>query len=272
VRDGSQPSTDRVELEELAKLEAIALHAAQAGAAVIRKAAGEPRKIGTKTSATDVVTQTDLDSELAIIKVLLEATPHAGIIGEEGGSTNGTARLQWVIDPLDGTVNFLYQVPLFAVSIAAALDGVFVAGAVLEVPSGEVFVAHLRGGARRLSSDGTVHSLDASGCADLSNALVTTGFSYDHRFRTVQATVVSNLIGEVRDVRCFGSAALQLCWVAAGRIDAYFERDIKLWDWAAGSLIARESGVTVELPCPENEDLVYAATPAISGLLRPLLF
>jgi myo-inositol-1(or 4)-monophosphatase len=255
-----------------AELERIALRAAQAGAVVIRAGADTPEKIGTKTSATDVVTQTDVDSEKAIINVLLAATPDAGVIGEEGGSTNSHARLQWVIDPLDGTVNFMYRIPLFAVSIAAALDGVFVAAAVLDVPSGEVFVAHVNGGARRILPNGTIHPIRSSDCVELSSALVTTGFSYDHQLRTVQASIVAGLIGEVRDVRCFGSAALQLCWVAAGRTDAYFERDIKLWDWAAGSLIARESGVSVELPCPENEDLVFAATPGIGATLRPQLF
>jgi myo-inositol-1(or 4)-monophosphatase len=166
--------------------------------------------------------------------------------------------LQWVIDPLDGTVNFLYGVPLFAVSIAAALDGEIVAGAVIDVLRGELFSAHLGGGARL---DGA--PIAVSGCTFLPRALVATGFSYQAQLRDLQGEVAHRVLARARDLRCFGSAALELCWVACARVDAYFQRDTEIWDRAAGALIAAEAGARTELPCPENGDLVLAATPAV---------
>ena len=239
------------------ELERIATEVGRQAADVVAAAYGRALAVGTKSSASDVVTQTDLDAESLIRDLLLEATPFAGIIGEEGGTSGATERLQWIIDPLDGTVNFLYGVPIFAVSIAAALDGVLVAGAVVDALRGDVFSAHLGGGARL---DGA--SISTSPCSSLQNALIATGFSYTSRLRALQGDIVSRLLPNARDIRCFGSAALQLCWVGSGRVDGYFERDIKIWDWAAGALIAEEAGASVELPCPENDGLVLAATPA----------
>jgi myo-inositol-1(or 4)-monophosphatase len=201
-----------------------------------------------------MVTQTDLRAEELVSRLLRERTPCAGFLAEEGGKTTPAARLQWVIDPLDGTINFLYGVPLFAVSIAAAVDGEVVAGAVLDVLRGELFSAHLGGGARR---DGK--SISVSSCVSLPEALVATGFSYQAELRSLQGEVAQRLLSRARDLRCFGSAALELCWVACGRLDGYFQRDTELWDRAAGALIAQEAGARVELPCPENDDLVIAA-------------
>jgi myo-inositol-1(or 4)-monophosphatase len=166
--------------------------------------------------------------------------------------------LQWVIDPLDGTVNFLYGVPLFAVSIAAALDGEIVAGVVIDVLRDERFSAH-RGGGARLDGE----PITVSGCALLPSALVTTGFSYRAALRDLQGQVAHRVLSRARDLRCFGSAALELCWVACARADAYFQRDTEIWDRAAGALIAAEAGARTELPCPENDDLVIAASPAV---------
>lgn len=264
-----------------AELEVLAIQSVVRAAVVIRRGAIDPSAIGTKTSQTDVVTQTDLDSEQTVIELLRAATPEAGFIGEESPADSRAARLQWVIDPLDGTVNFLYRVPLFAISVAAAIEGVFVAGAVLDVPRGEIFAAHKGGGARcgQVGAEITLRSVSAddlrpmvsSSCHELSACLLATGFSYDSGLRLQQGHTVSTILGSVRDIRCFGSAALQLCWVADGRIDAYFERDIKIWDWAAASIIATEAGVHLELPCPENNDLVFGAAPGIARSLRPLL-
>jgi myo-inositol-1(or 4)-monophosphatase len=176
------------------------------------------------------------------------------------------APLHWVVDPLDGTVNFLYSLPVIAVSIGAAVDGAIVAGAVADVVRGETFSAASGLGAR---VDG--RPIEVSSCRGLAQALVATGFSYRARIRSHQGEVVRRLLPEVRDIRCFGSAALELSWVAAGRVDAYFERDIKLWDYAAGSLIAGEAGALVELPCPENDGLVIAAPPAVFDDLRVIV-
>lgn len=245
------------------ELEGIAISTADAAAALIRDAYGHARRVAEKSSPTDVVTQTDLDAEQLIRKMLAAATPSAGMVGEEDGSSHPTRRLQWIIDPLDGTVNFLYGIPIFAISIAAALDGEVVAGAVVDVLRHEMFSAHIGGGSRLNGQ-----AISVSSCTDFSKALVATGFSYKADLRDVQGAIVHRLASQCRDVRCFGSAALEACWVACGRLDGYFERDIKLWDFAAGILIAREAGALAELPCPENNDLVVTSTPAIFSTFR----
>jgi len=249
---------DRGEPPEPPELERIASAAARAAAALIAGADGRPDLVARKSSPTDVVTQTDLQAEALVRRLVREETPAAGVLGEEGGTTAPGARLQWVIDPLDGTVNFLYGVPIFAVSIAAAVDGDVVAGAVIDVLRDELFSAHLGGGARR---NGELISV--SSCASLPDALVATGFSYRAEQRALQGEVAHRLLSRARDLRCFGSAALELCWVACARVDGYFQRDTEIWDRAAGSLIADEAGARIALPCRENDDLVIAAAPDV---------
>ena len=212
------------------ELERIAAAVARAAATVVTDAHRRPVAVGSKVSPTDVVTETDLRAEALIRRLLAEATPGAGALGEEGGATLPAARVQWVIDPLDGSVNFLHGVPVFAVSIAAAVDGEVVAGAVVDVLRGELFSAHSGGGASQDSVP-----ISVSGCTTLAEA------------------------------------ALELCWVACGRVDAYYQRHTELWDHAAGALIAAEAGAEVELPCPENGDLVVAAEPGIFDDLRAVV-
>jgi myo-inositol-1(or 4)-monophosphatase len=243
---------------EPAALERIAASTARAAATVVTAAYGRADPVARKSSPTDVVTQTDLRAEDLIRRILRERTPAAGVVGEERGDSEPGARLQWVIDPLDGTVNFVHGVPVFAVSIAAALDGEVVAGAVVDVLRGELFSAHLGGGARH---DG--ESISASSCASLPDALVATGFSYRADVRAAQGEVAHRLLSRTGDLRCFGSAALELCWVACARLDGYYQRGTEIWDRAAGALIASEAGARVELPCPENRDLVMAAARGI---------
>jgi myo-inositol-1(or 4)-monophosphatase len=255
-------------IHDLRELETVAVSVARAAAALIRANVGRATRLGEKSSPTDVVTPTDLDAEQLIRRRLAEATPGMRVLGEEGGQTptpadGDAARLQWVVDPLDGTVNFLYSLPVMGVSVAAALDGDVVAGAVVDVLSDESFSASAGQGAR-LGGGPT----GISQCQSLAQALVMTGFSYRADIRSRQGNIVRSLLPAVRDIRCFGSAALQLCWVGAGRADAYFERDIKVWDYAAGALIAREAGAVTELPCPENDGLVIAAPPAVFDALR----
>jgi myo-inositol-1(or 4)-monophosphatase len=251
VPDGAAPPAP-------AELERVAADVARSAAALVTETYGRPHPVGQKSSPTDVVTQTDLRAEGLIRQLIEEATPAAGVLGEEGETTEPGARLQWVIDPLDGTVNFLYGVPLFAVSIAAAVDGEVVAAAVIDVLRGELFSAHLGGGARL---DG--EPIAVSDCSSLPSALVATGFSYKAQLRDLQGEVAHRLLSRTRDLRCFGSAALELCWVACARVDAYFQRDTEIWDRAAGALIAAEAGAWTELPCPENGDLVLAAPPGV---------
>jgi myo-inositol-1(or 4)-monophosphatase len=179
-----------------ADLERLAATTAQTAAALVTATYGRPDPVGQKSSPTDVVTQTDLRAEELIRRRLLESIPDAGILGEEGETTQPGARLQWVIDPLDGTVNFLYGVPLFAVSIAAALDGEIVAGAVIDVLRDELFSAHLGGGARL---DGK--PIEVSRCTLLANALVATGFSYQAALRDLQGEVAHRVLSRARDLR-----------------------------------------------------------------------
>jgi myo-inositol-1(or 4)-monophosphatase len=248
------------------ELERVASTAARAAAEVVTGAYGQPRPVGRKSSPTDVVTQTDLRAEERVRRLLLAATPGAGILAEEGGTTAPGARLQWVIDPLDGTINFVYGVPLFAVSIAAAIDGDVVAGAVVDVLRDELFSAHRGGGAR---CDGG--PISVSSCSSLPQALVTTGFSYRAELRDIQGEVAHRILSRARDLRCFGSTALELCWVACARVDGYFQRDTEIWDRAAGALIAEEAGARIEMPCPENDGLVIAAGPDVFEDLRSVV-
>ncbi len=253
------------------ELETVAASVARAAAALIRTHLGRATKLGAKSSPTDVVTRTDVDAEELIRRLLADATPDAGVLGEEGGqaptpSGRQRTRLQWVVDPLDGTINFVYSLPVMAVSVAAALDGGVVASAVVDVLSDETFSASAGNGAR---VDGD--RIEVSGCPSLARALVLTGFSYTAQIRGRQGNIVQALLPAARDIRCFGSAALQLCWVGAGRADAYFERDIKVWDYVAGAHIAREAGALIELPCPENDDLVIVASPAVFEELRTVV-
>lgn len=249
-----------------AALEAIASRVAEAAAELIRSRRPDHRAPPTKSSPTDIVTSTDLASERFIREQLLAATPAAGFVGEEHAASGVERALQWVVDPLDGTVNFWYGLPVFAVSIAAAVNGAVVAGAVVDIASGERFSA-----ARGLGSRCAGRPIVTSDCDTLAQALVTTGFSYRADLRADQGALVAELLPSVRDIRCFGSAALQLCWVGCARSDAHFERDIKLWDYSAGALIAAEAGATVELPCPENGGLVMAAASEVFDPLRRLV-
>jgi myo-inositol-1(or 4)-monophosphatase len=225
-----------------AALERIAATASRTAADLVGAAYGSPGAVGSKSSPTDVVTQTDVRAEEVIRRCLLDATPEAGFLGEESGTSEPAARLQWVVDPLDGTVNFLY------------------------VLRGELFSARLGGGARCNGE-----AIAVSDCTALPQALVVTGFSYQADQRALQGEVVHRLLPRVRDIRCFGSTALELCWVACGRADAYYQGGTEIWDRAAGALIAAEAGATIELACPENDDLSIAATPGVFDELWPLI-
>ena len=247
-------------------LENAAVAAAQQAAELIRGVIGNGAALRTKSSPTDVVTPTDLRAEQLIRRELERSVPGSSFIGEEYPEHEGTAGIAWVIDPIDGTVNFLYDLPVIAVSIAAEIDGVVVAGAVCDVLRHETFSASREMGARR---DGD--AISSSSVEDLAAALVATGYSYDAVKRAEQATVVGRILPAARDIRSMGSAALQLCWVGCGRLDAYYERDLKRWDIAAGALIAREAGAVVEFPSVDNGDLTVTAPPAIFDSLRSLL-
>lgn len=249
-----------------AELEAVAVDVAGSAAAFLRGVTGTGEALRTKSSPTDVVTAVDIQSEEFIRGELLRRCPDSSIVGEELADEVGGSGVGWIVDPIDGTVNFLYDLPVFAVSIAATRDGTVVAGAVADVLRGEVFSAALGSGARL---DGV--PIAAASSDGLAQALVATGFSYHAERRRQQAAALARVLPATRDVRAFGSAALHLCWVANGRCDAFFEHDLRVYDWAAGALIATESGAQVELPHELNDDLVFAASPTIFGPLRELI-
>lgn len=222
----------------------------------------------TKSSPTDVVTELDTASERLITARLLAARPDDGLLGEEGGSRPGTSGVRWVVDPVDGTVNFLYRLPAWAVSIAAEADGEAVAGVVYDVPRDVTWTATLGGGAFR---DG--EPVRASTATTLTQTLLATGFSYESARRARQGPIVADLLPQVRDIRRIGSGALDLCSAAAGHVDAYYEQGLHAWDLAAGGLIAREAGCRVEglHGAPAGRPLVIAAPPRLFDLLHAQL-
>jgi myo-inositol-1(or 4)-monophosphatase len=234
---------------------------------------GRPEVVHTKSSPTDVVTEMDRRSEALITGRIHAARPGDTVLGEEGGQTpGGSRRVRWVVDPLDGTVNYLYGLSDWAVSIAAEVDGAVVAG-VVEIPRrGETFTAVARQGAW-LHRDGSATSLRCNPGVPLGQALVATGFGYDSARRQVQGEVVAALLPHIRDIRRGGSAAVDLCSVAAGRVDAFYERGLNYWDYAAGGLIAREAGATVGglAGKPESTSMTIAAGPELYRQLETFL-
>jgi len=230
--------------------------------------------VDTKSTPTDVVTASDHALEALIRERLAALRPGDVVVGEEHGSTAGESRTVWLVDPIDGTVNFLYGMPWYAISVAAVRDGVSVAGAVFEPASGRLWSAAIGAGA---TCDG--RSLRVSDATDVSLSLLGTGFSYRPERRVRQARMIGGMLPHVRDVRRAGSASLDLCAVAAGWADAYLEHGCNWWDWAAAALIAQEAGAFVRTPGPIGSvppddglgaDALFAATPAIAEALAAL--
>ena len=237
----------------------VAVDAARMAGALLRERVqrGAEREVTSKSTPTDLVSEADLAAEHAIRELLRERRPHDGFIGEEGGSEEGTSGLSWVVDPLDGTVNFLFGIPQWCVSVAVRDEQGTLAGAVYDANRDELFTA-TRGGPALLMAKGD-EAVELAGPpagrggAELATAMVATGFAYDADVRTAQARVLARLIPRVRDIRRCGSAALDLAWTAAGRYDAYFERTVKQWDIAAGALVCERAGLVVmELPVHEH--------------------
>jgi myo-inositol-1(or 4)-monophosphatase len=241
--------------------------AREAGEMLLAKRPARPEVLATKSSPTDVVTALDRASEELIRARIKEVRPDDAILGEEGGIT-GEGRVRWVVDPIDGTVNFLYGVPEWAVSIAVEVDGEVVAGVVNVVPRGEVFTA-ARGGGAWLAGE----RLRCNSGVPLEQALIATGFGYEPGRRAVQAEVLAQVLPRVRDIRRSGSAASDLCSLAAGRVDGYYERGPQEWDYAAGGLVAAEAGARLGglhgKPC--NPGLTLCAAPGLFEELHDLL-
>jgi myo-inositol-1(or 4)-monophosphatase len=226
----------------------LATGAARSAAALIRSSTARGITVAaTKSSPVDVVTEADRSAERLIRQEIGRARPDDAFLGEEGDDVSGTSGVRWVIDPVDGTVNLLYGIPQYAVSIAAEVDGEVVAGVVLNAATGVEYTAYSdeRGGGLHAERDG--HPIRARATVPLAERLVSTGFAYDAALREMQATALVRLIPHVRDIRRLGSCALDLCGVAEGTIDGYFEEGVNLWDYAAGGLVARAAGATVEV-------------------------
>ncbi len=213
---------------------------AAGGLLLERFVAGGEQAVGSKSSPTDVVSEADYAAERAIRELLAARRPGDAILGEEGGETQAGEGLRWIVDPLDGTVNFLFGVPQWCVSVAVYDDEGGLAGVVFDPLRDEIFCGE-RGGPATMNGA----PVTGSTRADLASALVGTGFAYEAAVRETQAAVVARVLPVVRDVRRMGSAALDLAWTAAGRYDAFYERGVQAWDIAAGSVLCECSGLVV---------------------------
>jgi myo-inositol-1(or 4)-monophosphatase len=272
------------------ELLALAIAAARMAGALLAERArhGFEREVASKSTPTDLVSEADVASQRAIRELLRERRPDDGFLGEEESESEpGTSGLQWVVDPLDGTVNFLFGIPQWSVSIAVRDSAATLAGVVYDANRDELFCATRTGPAlmrsrergevtleRRLGEDVSRERRtgeDATpGGGELASAMVATGLSYDADVRRAQARVLERVVPRVRDVRRIGSAALDLCWTAAGRFDAYYERTVKQWDIAAGALVCERAGLEIRA-LPEREGLPWGILAAPAALAGPLL-
>jgi myo-inositol-1(or 4)-monophosphatase len=244
-----------------AELLDVALEAARAGAGELLGRFGRQDGVRTKSTPTDPVSDADLAAESAVRRVLSSRRPSDSILAEEGGASagaEGDGEVRWIVDPLDGTVNYLFGIPAFAVSVACEDSSGTRAGVVLDPVRDECFAA-------TRSGDATLNGVAFGGferASSLSLALVATGFGYDAALRARQAAVVSRVLPRARDIRRVGSAALDLCWSACGRFDAYYERGLKTWDAAAGALICERVGLVVrELPAADEDPFGLLVAP-----------
>ncbi|ATL31007.1 inositol monophosphatase family protein [Streptomyces formicae] len=268
-KDPKDPKVSKAPETLKAELLDVALEAALRAGTFLRD--GRPDDLGvaaTKSSAVDVVTEMDIASEKLITGFLAERRPADGVLGEEGASSEGSSGVQWVIDPIDGTVNYLYGRPDWSVSIAARKDGETLVGVVHAPMRGETYRAVLGEGAFVNDRPARVRPAPPFG-----EALVGTGFGYLTERRVRQAEVARHLIPQVRDIRRGGSAAIDLCDVAVGRLNAYYERGLNPWDFAAGDLVAREAGALTGGRPGEalSGELAVAAPPGLFETLQGLL-
>ena len=249
----------------------VAVRAARAAGTLLleRFQSGEQHDVTSKSTPTDLVSEADVEAERTIRELLVQLRPHDGFLGEESGGGTGSSGLRWVVDPLDGTVNFLFGIPQWCVSIAVQDEHGSLVGAIYDPCRGELFTA-IRGEAPTLEGPLGVRTLTSPLRDDLATAMVATGLAYDARVRAAQAQVLARLIPCVRDIRRFGSAALDLAWTAAGRFDAYYERTVKPWDIAAGTLICEGAGLEI-VGLEERQDLPWGILVGAPALCQALL-
>jgi myo-inositol-1(or 4)-monophosphatase len=266
------PTGGAGDTHEANALLALAVEAATTGGALLleRVSRGAERSVASKSTPTDLVSEADLASEHAIRELLAARRPNDGFVGEEGDHAEGTSGLRWVVDPLDGTVNFLFGIPQWCVSVAVADRDGTIAGAVYDPNRDELFSATRDGRAMRAGPHGEAELSGSVRDDELSTAMLATGFAYDADVRAAQARVLARVLPRVRDVRRLGSAALDITWTAAGRYDGYFERTVKQWDIAAGALICERAGLRV-LELPVHEQLPWGILVTRPALAEPLL-
>jgi myo-inositol-1(or 4)-monophosphatase len=246
----------------------LAERAARAGGEVLMEYYGRPPVgVGVKSSATDLVSDADREAERAIRELLASERPGDGLVAEEGSRAESDSGRRWIVDPLDGTVNFLYELPAWVVSVALEDAEGLAAGVVHAPVLGETYCA-VRGGGAWMAESG--RRLAVSGCDRLERAMVATGFSYEPARRAKQAEVVARLLPLARDIRRAGAAALDLAWTAAGRLDAFYESGLNPWDWAAGHLLVEEAGGVTGWLDGDPPVLLAAATQTLLDDLRPL--
>ncbi len=272
----TDPTTAKSTIPELPELLDVAMEAAATAVELIHTNRPASLQVHTKSSATDHVTNMDIASEDAIRRVITTRRPHDSLLGEEHGGTIDPERLTWVIDPIDGTTNYLYDHPGYAVSIAAMTGGTSVVGVVADPTHGRTYRAALDMGAHCVSSGSPSRAipLNLSAPPPLDEMLVATGFGYESGQRAGQGLLVASLLPRIRDIRRMGAAANDLCSVASGRVDAYYEAGLSIWDLAAGQLVASEAGASVEAieGGPAKPGSVLVAHPDRIGALRSLLF
>jgi myo-inositol-1(or 4)-monophosphatase len=246
----------------------LAERAARAGGEVLLSYYGRaPEGLGSKSSDTDMVSDADREAERAIRELLSVERPGDGLVAEEGSRAEADSGRRWIVDPLDGTINFLYELPAWAVSVALEDASGVAVGVVHSPVLGETYCA-VRGGGAWMAENG--RRLAVSGCDRLERAMVATGFSYEPARRAQQAEAVARLLPLARDIRRVGAAALDLAWTAAGRLDAFYESGLNPWDWAAGHLLVEEAGGVTGWIEGQPPVLLAAATPALLEELRPL--
>lgn len=248
----------------LVDLAETALEAARAAAAVLEEAIDAELEVDTKISATDMVSDADFAAEAAVVETIRSRRPDDSVLGEEGTTELGSSGIRWVVDPLDGTTNYLFGVPHFGVSVAAEVNGETAVGVVIDPCREETWAAVRGWGARRNGIPCRV----ATDRSTLDTALVATGFGYLPARRAWQSRVLTKVLPVVRDVRRFGAAALDLCWTGAGRFDVYYEWGLNPWDLAAGALVCSEAGGRVEAL---DGRLILAAPEHLFGPMRELL-
>lgn len=266
------PSLSLAEVLHIDDLAAIGWDAATLAGDFLLNERPADLRVDFKSSKTDPVTEMDRAAERMVVSHIRALRPDDGFLGEEGADEPGRSGVRWIIDPLDGTVNYLYNLPLWGVSVAAEVDGVLHAGIVITPAQDEAFIG-IRGVGSWRVRNGQADRLPGSAVEDCELAMVATGFGYDPERRRAQAAVLATIAPRIRDVRRFGSCVIDLTWLAMGRVDAYYERGVNLWDFAAGAVIAREAGLLVTgLHGDEpTNDMIVAAPPALHAHIRDMI-